>query len=125
MAKYSFTDVSTIRRADGAYVPRDVLNSDYQEYLAYTKAGGLTDPYVKPVDVVTSVTPRQARLALLGAGLLDKVEAAVTAAGGPARITWDHAGTIERSDPLMLSLGAALNLTSVQIDALFVTASTL
>lgn len=76
-------------------------------------------------DVPTSVTPRQARLALYGAGLLDQVEANVKAIGGPAQITWDYATTINRDDPLITQLGSSLNLTSAQIDALFSQAAAL
>lgn len=68
---------------------------------------------------VTSVTPRQARLALLGAGLLDQVEAAVKTAGGATQITWDYATQINRNDPLIATIAIGLNLTSAQIDALF------
>jgi hypothetical protein len=82
------------------------------------------EAYVAPV-IIAPITPRQARLALLGAGLLDQVNASVTAAGGASLITWEYASTIERTDPLILSFGTSLGLTSAQIDALFVTASTL
>jgi hypothetical protein len=77
---------------------------------------------VVPPPPVTSVSPRQGRLALLGAGLLDKATAAVNAAGGATLITWEYASVWDRNDPLILSLGAALGLTSDQIDQLFTTA---
>ena len=76
----------------------------------------LTDANVAPY---LMVTPRQARLALLGAGLLDEVETAVTNAGGAAKITWDYATQIRRTDPLVTILGTALGLSDAQIDALF------
>jgi hypothetical protein len=51
---------------------------------------------------------RQARLALLGAGLLDTVNAAIAAMPGAAddaaRIEWEFATTIERSNPLFTQL---------------------
>lgn len=75
--------------------------------------------------VVTSVTPRQARLALLAAGLLDQVETAVNQAGGAVKITWDYATEINRNDPLITTLGKTLNLTDTQIDNLFTQAATL
>lgn len=80
----------------------------------------LADACVPPY---APVTPRQARLALLGAGLLDQVEAAVTAAGGATQITWEYATQILRDDPLILQIGASLGLTQAQIDALFITAA--
>jgi hypothetical protein len=75
--------------------------------------------------VPMTVTPRQARLALLGAGLLDDVETAVNAAGGATKITWDYATEVNRTDPLIIAIGASLSLTSLQIDDLFRQASTL
>jgi hypothetical protein len=85
------------------------------------------DYVAPPAQVVTSVTPRQARLALLGAGKLAAVEAALAAMTGAqgeaARITWEFATEVRRDDPLIAALGPALNLTGAQIDALFVTAA--
>lgn len=75
------------------------------------------------VPVPLSVTPRQARLALFGAGLLEQVEAAVDAAGGQTKITWEYATEINRNDPLIQTLGFALGLSDKQIDALFVQAA--
>lgn len=78
---------------------------------------------VVAVQPVTSVSPRQARLALLAAGLLDKVEATVAQVGGATKIAWEYATEINRNDPLIATLGQQLQLTDVQIDALFVYAS--
>lgn len=78
-----------------------------------------------PSLVPQSVSPRQARLALLAAGLLDQVEAAVTTAGGATKIAWDHANSIKRTDPNVLSVGARLAMTDSQIDDLFRAASIL
>ena len=80
---------------------------------------------VNATPVPQSVSPRQARLALLGAGLLDQVTAAVNAAGGATLITWDYASSFDRNDPLIIQIGASLNLTSSQIDALFKQAAAL
>lgn len=81
------------------------------------------DPTKRPVP--QSVTPLQGRLALLSANLLDQATVAVTAAGGAALLTWEYASIWDRNDPLIMQLGAALGLTSSQIDQLFTTASTL
>ena len=78
-----------------------------------------------PPPPVTSVTPRQARLALLGAGLLDQVNTLLNTAGGVDLITWEYASVINRSDPMITNLAASLGLTSAQIDALFTGAATL
>lgn len=73
----------------------------------------------------TSVTMRQARLALLGAGLLDAIDAAVIAAGPAARIEWEYAQTVDRDWPLVVRLATGLGLNEAQIDALFAAAARL
>ena len=88
-------------------------------------AWGMPQPLVPAV-----VTARQARLALRAAGLLDSVEAAIDAipdatARAVARITWDHSQEVQRTNPLVVQLGAALGLTTAQVDALFVQAGSL
>ena len=75
--------------------------------------------------VPQTVTPRQARLALFGAGLLDTVIGMVDAAGGATKITWEYATEINRTDALITTLGSALSLSVAQIDDLFRSASTL
>jgi len=78
-----------------------------------------------PVTVPASVSMRQARLALLGAGLLDTVEAAIAGAGPAAKIEWEYAQEVQRASGLVPSLATALGMTSAQIDALFVAAAAL
>jgi hypothetical protein len=71
------------------------------------------------------VTPRQVRLLLLQQGLLDQVEAMISGQDRAARITWEFAVEFRRDDPLLISLGTALGLTSQQIDEFFIAASAL
>ena len=82
-----------------------------------------------PPLVPESVSMRQARLALLAAGLLDTVDAAIAAmegaAGQAARIAWEYATEISRANPLFAALTAQLGLTAEHLDALFITAATL
>lgn len=72
-----------------------------------------------------SVTMRQARLALLQAGLLNHVAQAISQASMAVQIEWEYAATVERGNDLTLSIAAGLGMTSEQIDALFVTAASL
>lgn len=75
---------------------------------------------------ITSVTPRQAKLALLGAGLLDAAEAAVAAADKATQITWSDAIEFRRDDAMINAMGkTTLGLTDEQIDQLFLSASKL
>lgn len=79
--------------------------------------------------VPQSITMRQARLGLLGAGYLATVESAVAAmtgsAGQETQIWWEYSSDVVRNAPLVSQLGAAVGLTIDQIDQLFITASTL
>lgn len=78
--------------------------------------------------VPASVTRRQARQALLLAGLLDSVQPAIDAIPdatqrGLAQIEWDDSQEFERNRPMLISLATAIGLTSEQIDELFITAA--
>ena len=74
------------------------------------------------------IAPRQARLALLGAGMLDYVEPAIAATADEqqrraAQISWEFATTVERNSPWVASMAGALGLTDEQLDELFVAAA--
>jgi hypothetical protein len=62
------------------------------------------------------------KAALREAGLLDAVEAAVSAAGGRIQDAWTGASEWSRDSEFLLSLAAGLGLTSNQIDAMFLSA---
>jgi hypothetical protein len=86
--------------------------------------------YVPVVDPVPSaVTMRQARLAMLGAGLLNQVNTTIDSmagvAGDAARIEWEYANEVHRDSPLVVTLSTALGLTAAQLDDLFRQAATL
>ena len=74
-----------------------------------------------PVPKVVSM--RQARLALLGAGLLAQVNTAVAnmpgAEGDAARIEWEYAQEVRLDSPLVAGLSAALGLTDETLDNLY------
>ena len=80
--------------------------------------------------VPTVVTMRQARLALLQAGLLAQVDAAIAALEDPAQrqavqIEWEYAAEVDMTHPWVQALATALDLTEAQLDALFTLASSL
>lgn len=93
------------------------------------EGGWATVTDAPPIPVPQSVTMRQARLALLQAGKLDAINAAVAAmpgvAGDAARIEWEFSSTVERSSPLVVAMGAELHMTSKELDTLFILAATL
>ena len=69
--------------------------------------------------VPQQVTMRQARLALLSAGLLDDVEMVIAAAGRAAQLEWEYAAVVDRSNPAIAAVQQQQGLTDAQIDALF------
>lgn len=89
----------------------------------------LTPPPPAPAAVPAAVTMRQARLALLGAGLLANIDAAIDALPSPqkeaARIEWEYSQEVQRHNGFVSLLAPALGLTDAQTDALFVQAATL
>lgn len=87
-------------------------------------------PYVAPpVPVPEAVTMRQARLALLGAGLLSQVDAAIASLPSPqkeaAAIEWEYAQEVQRHNGLVPAMAQALGMTEAQLDDLFMQAATL
>ena len=69
--------------------------------------------------VPQQVTMRQARLALLSAGLLDDVEAVIAAAGRAAQLEWEYAAMVDRNNPAVAAVQQQKALTDAQIDDLF------
>ena len=69
--------------------------------------------------VPQQVTMRQARLALLSAGLLDDVEMVIAAAGREAQLEWEYAAAVDRSNPAVAVVQQQEALTDEQIDDLF------
>ena len=87
--------------------------------------GQFVEP-IPPAPVIPStVSMRQARLALLQVDLLDEVETAIANGTRADQITWEYATEVNRSDTLVVNLSAALGLTEQQLDDLFLLASTL
>ena len=88
----------------------------------------VTDSGMPPA-VPPTVTMRQARLALLGAGLLAAVDTKINSLTEPtrsaARIEWDYSRVVERHRGLVLTLGQELGLSEAQLDQLFIQASKL
>jgi len=77
----------------------------------------------KAVSAGMTITPLQAKLALLGAGLLDTVEAMIAGSDRATQIAWVEAISFNRSSALLNAMAAALGMTSEQLDELFLAAS--
>lgn len=117
---------SIIRLADNACIPNDPANTDYAAYLKWLEEGNEpqpADPIVIPVP--SAVTMRQARLALLDAGLLEQIEQGITLMSKAAQIEWEYATEVKRDSSLVTQIAQAFELTEEQLDDLFTKAATL
>jgi len=70
-------------------------------------------------------TPRQARLALASAGLYEAVQTSVAAVSDQARIEWEYATMIERTNPIIIGMQMELGISDEALDGLFALAVTL
>lgn len=104
-----------------SFVPCVPGNSDYARIQELVATDQLTiQPYqAPPAPPITQVTMRQARLALLSAGLLDAVESAVASAGRVVQIEWEYATVVARGSALVQELAASLSLSDQQVGQLF------
>lgn len=95
--------------------------------IGWTYDGQTFAPPIPVIVVPASVTMRQARLALLSAGKIAAVEAAIDALPEPgqsaARIEWEYAATVDRASPLIATLAPALELDDAALDGLFMDAA--
>ena len=75
------------------------------------------------------VSMRQARLAMLQAGILDDVETLIQQMPGDegraARIDWEYALDVRRDWPLVGALGTQIGMTEQQVDDLFIYAGSI
>lgn len=78
-----------------------------------------------PKPAPDTITPRQAKLALYGAGLLDAVEALISGADREIQIHYESATQWDRTDPVLNGLADQLGLSDEQLDDLFSQASQL
>lgn len=146
LADLSWTDPA-LGVSDCAWWPEEDQSPALGEFERYGDEALTPDPERKVVVVVRevepwsaeeiaahrkamvpeSVTMRQARLAMLGAGILDEVEALIQQMPGDegraARIDWEYALDVRRDWPLINALGSQLGLTEQQIDELFIGAA--
>lgn len=109
-------------RADAAALGTDL--AEHETMLADWVAAYIP-PAPEPIQVPQVVTIRQAKLALLQAGLLDDVDAAVAQADRATQIEWEYATEVKRGWPTLLTLQTALGMTNEQVDELFIRAASL
>lgn len=115
-----------VRLADGAYIPVDPANTDYQQYLVWLDAGGIPAPADLPAKVPLVVSRFQALAALMQAGLLENVEAYMAQEGTDAfvKLAWHEAQEFRQDSPTVVGLQTILGLTDEQLEDLFKFAAT-
>jgi hypothetical protein len=119
-------------------IPNDPRSRMFQAAQEYLDAGGVLEPeftqeeldaQAEALRLGKEVTMKQARLALLNAGLLSQVESTIAGLPSPDKeavsIQWEYSTTLRRSHSWVLALADALGLTESQLDDLFTTAESL
>ena len=115
---FSATDDKPLRivMADGTETPVSEIEGFQDAYAAADKPA-----------VPQTVGRAQARIALMQAGLLDQIEAALQALPEPPRLlameAWNSATSFNRNGTLINMLKSNVGLTDEQLDALFIAAA--
>jgi hypothetical protein len=124
-----------VRESDGAFIPVDPGNADYQAYLIWLGAPNTPDAPPAPAAVVpASVTRWQAMQQMLAtpslvhaapATVFSDVQAAVTATGGSVLLAWQNQAYVYRNGPFVAGIATPLGLTPAILDSLFIAAAQL
>jgi hypothetical protein len=111
MAAYRVTqDGGYIRVSDGAYIPADSANRDYQSAQAWIAAGNTPEPYVAPPSPPRLVAKRLIIDRLQTAGKLAAARSALNAQDIYTQERWNVRSEIYADDEtaraLLLAIGA-------------------
>lgn len=121
---YKLTNTNSITRlSDGAIIPFDSGNSDYQKFLAEEAIPEPADPLPEPI---YTCTPWQIRKALNNQNLRATIEAYVeNSSGYDIKDGWKYATEFISNDHFLITAGLAVGMSAVQIKELIQYASTL
>lgn len=112
-----------IHREDGFVITAPYDEPEYLEYAAWVQAGNSPEEFAEEplAPVPESVSRFQARAALYTAGYFDTINSMMNQESTPmlSRMAWQDAQEFRRDSALVANMGAALGLTSAQIDDLF------
>lgn len=131
---YQLTTEGYVLRSDGTRIStwdtseQPNTNPDYLAYLSWLAAGGIPLP-AKPEEKVvpSSISPAQGRLVLLDMGLIPTLQNHIESLEEPEKskavIAFYATTEWRRDSPFLCEVATALNLSSEQLDNLFITAS--
>lgn len=124
---YSLTEnpLIVIRDADGASVPSDPNNVDWQIYQAWLAKGNIPSPYTAPPTPPASCQLWQLQ-AVMTLAQWSTVQSAVAALNNPAASAFFAHGTnsIPANSTTLVALGGDIGLNAAQVGALVAQAST-
>lgn len=128
LQRQSETDPQIYARIDDDGKCRLTCSADHPELVAWIAKGNTPeDPDPAPAVVPRSVSMAQARLALIGAGLLDEIEAGFQALPEPQKTTvltaWEYSPTVSRNGALVTTLAGPFGLSEEDLDDLFIAAA--
>lgn len=129
-----YDDLYSMSEVDGVVSQGELIRPAYDEVIpAWDEIISANYTYsiteqVAPIAAIPPVSPRQIRLALLSLGLAESVvDTAINNLESPikeqAMIAWKYSTTFQRNVPIIETIGTLLNLTSEQLDQLWIAAS--
>ena len=124
---YTLTAGSSVARdADGAMIPADPANADWQIYQVWLAAGNIPSPAPAPPTPVPTCQLWQLQ-SVLSAAQWSAVQSAAAALSNPAVSAFFAHGTnvIPANSTTLLALGAAIGLSSDQTAALVAQAASI
>jgi len=120
-------DGMIIRTSDGACIPPDPANRDYQAALAAVAAGDTIGAYVAPPPPLPDLAPYQFRAMLVLSGKQAALDAFMAAMPDPqktiAQAKLDYSLSFQRDNTLVLAAQQALDLTDAAMNALWLQAA--